>query len=349
MKDVWSYVKRASRYLLTAVVGSVALCSCDNAIYDYEGDCSINYRVKFKYDYNIKFADAFAQEVETVTLYLLDADNNIVWQKTESGDVLKNPDYAMVVDVEPGTYSMMAWAGTADKGSFVIPSATNATGLTCTLNRSHDAEGKAYVDKDIDRLFHGYMPPQEFIDYEGTYYYTMPLVKNTNNVRVILQHTTGTPLENDRFHFSITDNNGSMDWDNTVLPDENIIYHAWHTKTGYAEMEDPILAKDARGQVNTFSATVAELTVPRLMKGHKTRLTVTDTQNGDTVFSIPLIDYALLVKGVEREEIMKMDDQEYLDREDEYAMTFFLDEGFRWINAYIYINSWKIVLQNSDL
>ena len=50
------------------------LYACDGLIYDGEGDCSVSYRVKFRYDYNMKFADAFAHEVDVVTLYLLDAD-----------------------------------------------------------------------------------------------------------------------------------------------------------------------------------------------------------------------------------------------------------------------------------
>jgi len=44
-----------------------------------------------------------------------------------------------------------------------------------------------------------------------------------------------------------------------------------------------------------------------------------------------------------------MDDQEYLDRQDKYDLVFFLDQGDRWMNAYIYINSWKLVLQNIEL
>ena len=44
------------------------LYACDSLIYDDEGDCSVNYRVKFRYDYNMKFADAFAHEVNVVTL-----------------------------------------------------------------------------------------------------------------------------------------------------------------------------------------------------------------------------------------------------------------------------------------
>lgn len=97
---------------------------------------------------------------------------------------------------------------------------------------------------------------------------------------------------------------------------------------------------------SVFSAAIAELTVPRLVKGQETRLTVTNRETGETVFSIPLIDYALLVKGFYNRD---MDDQEYLDRQDEYDMVFFLDEGDRWLDTYIYINSWKVVLQNTGL
>ena len=82
------------------------------------------------------------------------------------------------------------------------------------------------------------------------------------------------------------------------------------------------------------------------MKGQETRLTVTNKETGETVFSIPLIDCALLVKGYYNRD---MDDQEYLDRQDEYDMVFFLDEGDRWLDTYIYINSWKVVLQNTGL
>lgn len=30
-------------------------------------------------------------------------------------------------------------------------------------------------------------------------------------------------------------------------------------------------------------------------------------------------------------------------------MVFFLDDGMRWINTDIYINSWHVVLQDTDL
>lgn len=333
-------VRRYGR-LLAASFCLLALQACDGVIYDDEGDCSVNYKVRFRYDYNMKYADAFAHEVNAVTLYLLDSEGNVVWQKSEQGSQLAADDYAMTVDVNPGKYSMLAWCGTVDKGSFSIPQTTIGKNLTCTLNRQHDAEGSAYVGEDLDRLFHGWVAEQEFSDVEGTYTFTVPLVKNTNNIRVVLQHTSGGAVDKDKFVFAITDDNGSMDWDNSLLPDEPVTYYAWHTDAGEAGMETAYAKTRA-----TFSAAIAELTIPRLVKGHKTRLTVTSKETGKVVFSIPLIDYALLVKGFYNRD---MDDQEYLDRQDEYNMVFFLDEGDRWLDAYIYINSWKIVLQDTAL
>ena len=81
------------------------------------------------------------------------------------------------------------------------------------------------------------------------------------------------------------------------------------------------------------------------MKGHDMRVNVYN-RDGETVVSVPLIDYALLVKGKYSRELT---DQEYLDYQDEYSMVFFLDERDRWIDSYIYINSWRVVLQDTDL
>ena len=288
--------------MLAALACAPMLYACDGLIYDDEGDCTVNYRVKFRYDYNMKFADAFAREVNTVTLYLLDAEGRVVWQRTEQGEALSADGYAM-------------------------------TG------------NEAFVAEDLDRLFHGWLPEQTFGETEGTYTYTVPLVKNTNNVRVVLQHLSGEAMDKDRFVFTITDTNGSMDWDNSLRPDEPVTFYAWHTDAGEAGLAS-LPDGNAHGPNAVFSAAIAELTVPRLVKEQDPRLTVTDREKERTVFSIPLIDYALLVKGFYNR---NMDDQEYLDRQDVYDMVFFLDEGDRWLDTYIYINSWKVVLQNSDL
>ncbi len=336
-------------YIALALLVASTLSSCDDTfIYDDEGDCSVH--VRFKYDYNMKYADAFAHEVSSVTLYLIDDSGNIVWQKTEEGSALAQEGYMMDVDVEPGTYSMLAWAGSKDYGSFAINSGTQATALQCTLNRQYSAEGAAYVDTDLDRLFHSLdtISAQPFT-YKDRTVYTVPLVKDTNIFRIVLQQVTGGDVDVSKFLFQIDDNNGYMDWDNSIIPDENITYYAWHTDQGEAEVYTDGTLESGPSSAKTratFAAAIAELTTARLVKGNNPRLTVTNKETDKVVFSIPLIDYALLVKGFYNQ---SMDDQEFLDRQDEWDMVFFLDEGDRWVDTYIYINSWKIVLQNASL
>ena len=131
-----------------------------------------------------------------------------------------------------------------------------------------------------------------------------------------------------------------MDYDNSLLEDEQLTYHAWRTDDGVADLN----ADGSRAQT-AIGVAIAELTVGRLVLGNNPVLTVTNEQ-GEKVLSIPLIDYALLVKGYYNR---NMSDQEYLDRQDEFNMTFFLDENDHWVDSYIVINSWKVVLNNSDL
>lgn len=340
-----SYIRKTSLKMIALVMGMLTVCSCNNVIYDEEGDCSVTYKVRFKYDYNMKFADAFAHEVNTVTLYLMDKDGNIVWQRTEEGETLAEEGYTMTVDVAPGQYDLLAWAGTADKGSFEFGKGTKGTDLDCKLLYDHNAEGKAYKDKDLDRLFHGSLDAQNFPETEGTYIYTVPLIKNTNNIRIVLQNLSGNTLNADDFTFAITDDNGLMDWDNTVLDNETITYTEWYKEAVQTDFEYDGGDQISQSKVR-YSGVFAELTIPRMMTSHKPRLTITNNDTHETVFSIPLIDYVLLVKGYENR---NMDNQEYLDRQDVYDMVFFLDKDNCWIDTHIYINSWKVVVSHIHL
>lgn len=98
-----------------------------------------------------------------------------------------------------------------------------------------------------------------------------------------------------------------------------------------------------------LTAVVAEFTLNRLFKKEdkKTMLSVIDKTTGEKVINIPIVDYFLLVKGNYNRE---MGDQEYLDRQDDYQITFFLDNTHGWsIAAGIFINGWHVVLQNNNL
>ncbi len=324
---------------------TLTLCACDCFIYDGEGNCDEPspyepnpiYKVQFVYDYNMNWADAFAEQVNCVTLYVVDQNGDVVWQKTEEGTALAQAGYMMDVDVDPGTYSLLVWCGERERGSFSVATSTMATDLKCTLSREYTPEGTAYSDSDLDRWFHGYLEAQTFPDDDGTYVYTVSLVKDTNIFHIVLRHESGDPVDVDNFLFTITADNGLMDWDNSLIADELIHYEPWDTYTEGAT--EPYTTR-----ATTTGDAVAELTTARMVMGNDPLLTVRTKADDETLFSIPLVEYLLLIKGNYSQQ---MGDQEFLDREDEWEIVLLLDEDNYWLPAVIYINSWRVVLQNT--
>ena len=349
--------KRLRPRLKAALCGAVmamvcVFIACDDLVYDdLSGctDCTPTYTVRFTHTMNMSYADAFAHYVQSVTLCAFTSDGVLAYTQTAPADTLLAYDQSMdVADMPRGTYTLVAWAegeeATADcytRPTLTVGS-TTIDELTCLLNRSYDSDGNAYIDHDLTPLFHGMVENADLteLDYDGDRLVEVDLTKDTNVVRVVLQHLSGEDIDVDDFIFRITDSNGWLDYDNSLLADEELSYHPWSTYSGTASVGTDDEDDDA---LTSVSVAIAELTVNRLTPDSDTRLTVYNAYSGMRVLSIPVVDYALLVKGNYNSSLT---DQEYLDRQDEYAMTFFLDESGSWINTVIYINSWRVVLQD---
>ena len=331
-------------HALTIAAASMALSSCSGFIYDEEGDCKVSYRVKFKYDYNMKFADAFRPEVDEVTLYLIDGDGNIVWEKTETGTQLKEDDYAMTVDVEPGTYSMIAWCNSAEPTTFTAAHDGTREGLHAKFHTETADDDSRHITRPLDRLFHGFIADAEFPDVaEGEYIYTIPLTKDTNHFVITLQQLSGEPIDSDVVEFEITDDNTHLQWDNTPLPQNGATYHQWYKTTVDTQIGDGT----TRADNNRFAGVIGELTTSRLMTDSRANLRVYRTDNGETIASIRLIDAVLLVMGYENS--LRLTPQQYLDYKDEYNMTFFLDANHRWLDGMLQIESWRVVYRDIEI
>ena len=327
--------------LLLLFAGSLASC---NVLTEEDQDCALY--VRFKYDMNMKFADAFQNAVNSVTLYAF-KDGVLAYQRTEEGELLKQNGYRMRIDEIPyrekHKYDYITWAGEPDNESFTIPVLTvgksTKEDLFCQLNRA----GNGVVSTDLEDLFHGMTNGQDYSRSTSSAAgdeVVIPLTKNTNNIRIVLQHLSGKPVDVNKLNFTITDKNGLMNYDNMLLGEDVITYKAWHKAQGSAG-----IGEQQEGVITEVNLALADLTVARLMADEEPILVVTNDEE-EMVIRIPLVDYALLYKRLRHEE---MPDQEFLDRQDEYNMTFFLDENYRWINQFIYINSWKVVLQESEL
>ncbi len=327
---------------VTAMLPALTVfCSCDSLIYDDEGDCSVSYRIKLVYDKNLKFADAFASEVSSVSLYAFDRNGALAWSGTEQGEALRQKDYAMTADLKPGTYEMIAWCrGDNDGQSFAICNGSepqSRADLYCTLPRRHE-NGLAVICDDLQRLYHGRDEKVELPDTFGTVTREIRLTKNTNSIRVMLQHLNGKSISKDDFDFTIVYADGRMDYDNSLLDDEPLTYTA-HTKRD----TKATIGEEAGGDALTeVQGVLAELTTARLMADDNPLLIVKDrTRDNKEIIRIPICRYALMVKG---KYPRPLTDQEYLDYQDEYIMSFFLDDSNDWYTGVgIYINSWFVV------
>ncbi|MCL1615829.1 FimB/Mfa2 family fimbrial subunit [Bacteroides sp. ET71] len=343
---------------LSILLSLAALLSACDAIYDYEGDCDVHYRVRFSFEHNLSYADAFAHEVDDISLFVFDHEGRYVTRVDSRAAQLDDQTVALPA-LAAGRYTLVAWGGTQGplqtyETPTLVPGSSTLADLTCRIDdRTRDDEGQAHVG-EMDKLFHGIQAYDLDAD-EGTHTLPMPLVKDTKHVRIVLQHLSGDEVDPDDFIFTLTDDNGHLAHDNTPLPDEVLAYDAWHVTQGTASLPDDEADADAQSRATTsISVAVAELTTSRLMAGqddNPTTLTISRKEPDEdgtrhTVLSIPLADYALLVKGHYNRQLS---DQEYLDRQDEYNLTFFLDEDNNWASSSIIINSWRVVLSDVEL
>lgn len=347
MKRLINALHKESGKFLYIITFISILASCDSILDYNEGDCSVEYRIRFKYDYNMKYANAFANEVKRVTLYAFDTDGKFVYQRTEEGETLGQDDYSMKVDIEPGNYRLVVWASLND-GSYEIPILTPGESdieeLTVKTNRiiqTHADNGESVnlVNSRLSPLWHGECL-HTFTRAKRQEVITVPLVKNTNTFRIILQQMRGLQLIDNHFEFSIYDDNGWLNYDNSLLEDSELTYRPFYTTSGGITR-----AAATDGETTQISTAIAEISVGRLIAEKNPRLRITNKETGATVLAMPLIKFLLLTKPTEH----ALPAQEHLDRQDEYSMTFFLDQNLAWLQTEIIINGWIIRLNDQDI
>lgn len=334
---------------IAAVAIASALTSCDSMIYDDQGDCSVHYRLPITFTTNILDANAFASQVSNVTVYVYDDHGNLALVKKESGNALRNPGYAMDLELLPGKYSMLAWcegnAMAENPTMFSIgggdrPASISDLSATLPLNGT---AGELYSNKNIVPLFHGYLSDVECADTYGTI--TLPvlnLMKDTNIINVIAENLEGTEIEPDALTVSIEASNSEMNWKNEVVGDEAFKYTPWSVTPLSSE-------KDTKADsTDPMTGLLAELTVGRLMVDRKPILVIHRKNDNTDIVRLDLIKYLCMVKG---HYSGNYSDQEYLDRMDFHSITFFVDADLNWYTAAgLNINGWKVVPdQNIEL
>ena len=282
--------------------------------------------VRFRYDYNMEFSDAFASQVNRVDVFVFDKDGTFVIKKSEQGETLGGSYRRMPLPLPAGEYRIAAWAGMSDDFEMPEPVAGKTTleELTVRMKR----EESLVHNKALNPLWYGGVQAVSFTGRQEQTE-TVSLIKDTNKFRFILQKSgPGEELDINDCLFEIRADNGYYDWNNDLLDDDMISYRPYYLE----KVEDVGI--------------VVEMNTMRLLEHKKVYLTLTRKSDGKELMRIDLIPYLLLTKM----EGHNIPAQEYLDRQSEYAIVFFYNpELLNFLSTKIVINGWTIWLKGEDL
>ena len=338
-----------------------AATSCDKHFFEYEGDCEVRWSLRFVYDMNLKWADVFPSDVKsqnlTANLYVFNNDGLFIKGDKVNSEALLSGDCQVDLDLPTNrTYQFLAWCGlnniNADYGSFSVPEpvagVTTITDMDCLLQTQGKTDnGEQISNRQLPFLYHGYLEKYLTDNHDGTHYVeNVYLTKDTNHIRVMLQQISGD-ISDEEVEISLTAENGYLNWANNPIGDTKIEYTPWDIYTD-------ILAVGSSGdEIKNYYGVIADLSTSRLMADRLNDifLTVRRKDDGKLIFKVPMIQYSLTEKKYyEKTYNTTMSNQEFLDRQDEYVMTFFINETLdNWLYAVIEILEWREVIHNYQI
>ena len=349
-----------------AILLGTSITSCSLMETD-RSDCPEGLYVDFVYDYNIQRADMFKDHVGYVTVYVFDESDNLVIKRSVGNygtdRPLANYGYRMHFssnELPEGHYHLLALAMQKDwDEALATPGAkyrrtepttrsTQSNALGVTLDRgAKNADGYCPVSNvaPLDTLWHGTMLNATEVAVEPGVpsYATISLVRDTKTLNITVRDID-QPADpsDDKYAVTITAPNGRLDYQNTVLPDDTLLYTpyaAWTTE--FPEDGSEVTERAAHYDINfnrLMYSTEEDTAILKLV--NKT--------NGKVIGEFNLA--WLLSEGRTAFETNHYSRQEYLDREYDYRLDFLL-KGDRWlyISVKVGILAWSRRIMNEEL
>lgn len=175
---------------------------------------------------------------------------------------------------------------------------------------------------------------------------TVSLVRDTKYLSVSL-HNLDAPssIGHEDFRVEIVDDNALLDWDNSVIPMAQLLYtpHAQWTAEAL-DSDNSVMERTAHYDLS-FSRMLYHSSAAT---GKNARLRIIRVSDGHIVADINLPSH--LAMGRKAYEQLNYSEQEYLDREYDYDLHFFI-RGDEWLYASLRINilSWALRIDNITL
>lgn len=325
-----------TRYTISVLSFVLAMMSMVSCMHDNQDDCTLD--LSFRYVYNMQNADGFAHEVDEVDVFVFDNANHFVGKYTSG--VKEGKDNTMHIPLPvSGKYTFVAWARSLGESDEFANFTLSASGKCDTKEeltaRLRQASGRA--DHKLNSLLNGTLEAEVS---GAKRHLTIDMMKCTNAIRVILMPSSvGKTFASEDFDIHIEGRNGWLAYDASTYQKDPVIYYPYYQKLEQKGSEN---VSDA--EIN--NAVVADLNTSRIMYGSDPRLVIRNTKIGRDILNIDLAWFlSLQAIGEHKGE---WGNQEYLDRQDEYAMTFFID-GDTWMKTHIIVNGWVLSLEETEL
>lgn len=240
----------------------VALSTACEPIFDDLSDCFGGIRLRFVYEYHMmRGANAFPGYVDCIDVYVFDEEGRYVTCLTETSEALRDENYRIDLSLEPGTYEIVAYGGSAcDSRRFTLtPDWKENLAAAEEYFRPHMTVRVADYDPvtgvsrrqlhDInDRtggLFYGGLFPggdftveplrltvtEEDLKRRGYREETVYMMNDVNSIQVVLEELA-YPYQVDwrDYDVRILDDNFVLDHENMIVPvtvtdeEENVIF-----------------------------------------------------------------------------------------------------------------------------
>lgn len=348
--------------LLGMIVTSCSMMDTDRS------DCPEGLYVNFVYDYNIQRADMFKDHVGYVTVYVFDESDNLVIKRSVGnyGDncPLRTYGYRMHFtneELPAGTYHLMALAMQKDwDDALATPGAkyrrieardyaASKSDISVTLDRgTKNADGVCPVSNEapLDTLWHGTMLDASSVTVVPgkPSYATISMVRDTKRLNVTVRDIDApADPSHDKYALSIIAENGRLDCDNGLVADETLLYTpfaAW--TTCFPDDGSTVEERTAHYDID-FNRVMY-----RSATENDAVLKLVNLSDGKVIGEFDLVH--ILSEGRSAFETRNYSRQEYLDREYNYHLDFFL-KGDRWsyVTVSIGILSWTRRIENKEL
>ncbi len=354
--------------LLVAVLVTL-LSSC---IKDDMDDCPSQVSLKFDYTYNVKDADAFSAEVKNLNVYVFDKNGKYYDTYVESASKFSTGHTMQINDLPgDGKYTFVCLArnkqyddtrASEDEMEFNF---TQLTPGVSTMDDLQEEMGKKGSQEELinNKNFTALYTAQTSVYYkEGkTVQGELSLMKCTKTYRIVLM-----PYDNDQDDFTldnfdvrIAGSAALLDCNGDKVENKQITYLPYSSKTvtntsGETEIEGEKVDK----------ALVYDLASSRMFERNNDtassrsgneyddkRIVITDKRNGKVLFDHSL-PWFLAMCGEKTEAGEEAwGDQEYLDRQDHYVLTFYVPKvgNDYYIQTRLKVNGWVVKLINTDI